>query len=87
MNDVIWYLLSCSVLVILIILQKIDYRNEKKDLLKHIENLELELSKKKDRSDSYEVTELIHDLTMGKAIVEIKRIDPNSIFKRSVDKL
>lgn len=35
------------------------------------------------KQDSYEVIELIHDLTAGRALVEIRRIDPTSFFIRS----
>jgi preprotein translocase subunit YajC len=41
--------------------------------------------KNKDRKkDSYEVIDLLHDLTSGKAIIEVKRVDPSSVFQRQV---
>jgi len=36
------------------------------------------------RPDHYDVTELLQDLVNNGAIIEVKRIDPRSIFKRSV---
>lgn len=38
---------------------------------------------KKERPKSYEVKELMADLAAGGALVEIRRIDPSSIFLRS----
>jgi len=40
-------------------------------------------SRKTPRSESYEVRELIHDLTAGAAMVEIRRIAPADVFLRS----
>lgn len=47
-----------------------------------IDALQKELSTRK-LKNSYEVEELLHDLTAGKALIEIKRVAPSSFFLRS----
>lgn len=42
-----------------------------------------ERSLKKARKESYEVKELLHDLTGGHALVEIRRVSPTDVFLRS----
>jgi hypothetical protein len=49
----------------------------------HIEDLKKQLETKKKSTNSYEVEELLHDLTSGKSLVEIRRIAPSSFFLRS----
>lgn len=55
--------------------------DEKNDFIK---NLEKEYSEFKQtqskRPESYDVLELMHDLTNGRAIIEIKRIAPSDFF-------
>ena len=38
---------------------------------------------KKNRKDTYDARQLLHDLTVNAAVVEVRRIDPQSIFLRS----
>lgn len=38
---------------------------------------------RKARQESYEVINLLHDLTAGKGLIEIKRIAPVDVFMRS----
>ena len=71
--------------------QKYTEQNEylRKELHKAIEERgqsihELQMLKSTDKKESYEVKELIHDLILGKALVEIKRIDPASVFMRGI---
>ena len=50
---------------------------------KEVSNLKNRPPPKPEKVDSYEVQELLHDLTAGKALIEIKRIAPSSVFLRS----
>lgn len=40
-------------------------------------------SKSPKPQQTYDVRELLHDLTLGGALVQIKRVDPNDVFLRS----
>jgi len=43
----------------------------------------LQQLKETKKNNSYEVTELLHDLTAGRALIEVKRIAPSDFFLRS----
>jgi hypothetical protein len=53
------------------------------NIKKKYELLKLEAAKKP-TSKSIELQDFIYDLTSGSALVEIKRVDPNSVYLRSV---
>jgi len=40
-------------------------------------------SKKPAKAQSYEVTQLLNDLTTGSALVKVMRVDPANVFMRS----
>ena len=44
-------------------------------------------SKKPPREEAYEATQLLNDLTSGSALVKVSRVDPSTVFIRSVRNL
>ena len=73
-----------SIYIAYILFRYFQLREDSRQLEKTLSVLNAEIIQiKKKQKESYEVLDLLHDLSNGRGLIEVKRVAPSSFFLRS----